>query len=133
MAEAGPLSHDDLALLEATLLPALERHHLRLLAHSLRSLQEIAGRRDGALPSQPERERWVNNHAAVAGDPGFRQAFLTELDRAACQLDALAGALGRAPLSLQLDDLITWVDGLARARVTASSPQPGSPAPPSPG
>jgi hypothetical protein len=133
MAEAGPLSHDDLALLEATLLPALERHHLRLLAHSLRSLQEIAGRRDGPVPSQGERERWVDHHPVVAGDPGFRQAFLMELDRAARQLDALAGALGRSPLSLQLDDLITWVDGLARARITAPTPQPGSPEPPSPG
>ncbi|MCP9885788.1 hypothetical protein KBY97_11740 [Synechococcus sp. ATX 2A4] len=133
MAEAGPLSHDDLALLDATLLPALERHHLRLLAHSLRSLQEIVGRRDGALPSQQEREHWVDQQPVVAGDPGFRQAFLMELDRAACQLDALAAALGRSPLALQLGDLITWVDGLARARVSGSSPLPGSPAPPSPG
>jgi hypothetical protein len=31
----------ELAELEATLLPALERHHLRLLAHGLRTFQAV--------------------------------------------------------------------------------------------
>ena len=33
---------DELAELESTLLPALERHHLRLLAHGLRTFQTVA-------------------------------------------------------------------------------------------
>ena len=36
------LSEHDLQELESSLLPALERHHLRLLAHSLRCLQQAA-------------------------------------------------------------------------------------------
>ena len=36
------LSEADLSELESTLLPAFERHHLRLLAHSLRCLQQAA-------------------------------------------------------------------------------------------
>ena len=43
------LSEQDLGELESTLLPALERHHLRLLAHSLRCLQQAAEGR-GRLP-----------------------------------------------------------------------------------
>ena len=42
---AGPLSRADAEQIEATLLPNLDRHHLRLLAHCLRSFQVIANPR----------------------------------------------------------------------------------------
>jgi hypothetical protein len=41
------LDPQELNLLDSTLLPSLERHHLRLLAHGLRTLQAAAGRRQG--------------------------------------------------------------------------------------
>ena len=53
------LSQAELAELEASLLPALERHHLRLLAHSLRSLQAAAGRRSGPLPERAVLLAWA--------------------------------------------------------------------------
>ena len=45
------LSETDLQELESSLLPALERHHLRLLAHSLRCLQLAATSPEALLPN----------------------------------------------------------------------------------
>jgi hypothetical protein len=132
MAEAGPLSPAELSELEATLLPALERHHLRLLAHSLRTLQQIAGRQGGPIPAATVLEAWIAAQPAAAAEPQFQQAFLDQLLSAADQLQAIAAPLERSPLALTLSDLIAWTDVQARARL--SRPQsPASPAAPPPG
>ncbi|MEA5412809.1 hypothetical protein VB737_13635, partial [Synechococcus sp. BA-120 BA3] len=100
------LSPDELGELEATLLPTLERHHLRLLAHGLRTLQSIAGRRDGALPPEEAVAAWAAAQPVVAADADFEQAFLTQMGHVAVQLAAIATAAGREPLALDLADLI---------------------------
>jgi hypothetical protein len=84
------LSPEELAELEASLLPTLERHHLRLLAHSLRSLQAAAGRRSGGLPTRSELLAWALGQAELQADPGFCQTFLDQLQRAGSQLETIA-------------------------------------------
>ncbi len=122
MAEAGPLAPAELDRLEATLLPARERHHLRLLAHCLRTFQQIATCRRGALPQRPALEAWLAAQPAIAADPGFRRALLDQLQHAALELDRLAASLGLEPLALDLDDLITWAEAEARARLNPAAP-----------
>jgi hypothetical protein len=56
---SGPLTTEEVRQLDSTLLPALERHHLRLLAHGLRSLQAAAGRRQGPCPDPDSLRRWL--------------------------------------------------------------------------
>ena len=73
------LSPEELSELEASLLPSLERHHLRLLAHSLRSLQAAAGRRSGPLPQRAELLAWALDQPELQADPRFCQAFLDQL------------------------------------------------------
>ena len=103
----GPLSAAELAELEATLLPALERHHLRLLAHSLRSLQAIAARQPaGALPDHDAMRAWASQQPALADAPCFRAVLVEQLEAAGRQLQQLATSLGRSPLALELGDLI---------------------------
>ncbi|MCP9825679.1 hypothetical protein [Synechococcus sp. EJ6-Ellesmere] len=120
----GPLASGDLAILEATLLPSLERHHLRLLAHCLRTLQEVAGRRSGPLPARPTLLAWMERHSTLAADPDFHQVFLTQLERGALQLQELAASQGLEPLALEIDDLIVWAEAEARTRLSLSTPTP---------
>jgi hypothetical protein len=101
------LTPSELAELESTLLPALERHHLRLLAHALRTLQQIAGRQVGPAPDAATIHAWLNHRLALGDDPGFRDAFAAQLASAADQLVTVAGP-ERSPLSLELSDLIAW-------------------------
>ncbi|MCT0219241.1 hypothetical protein KQ304_09560 [Synechococcus sp. CS-1329] len=123
-AQAGPLASTDLATLEATLLPSLERHHLRLLAHCLRTLQQVAGSRWGPLPARPALVAWVAQQGGAAADPGFQQAFLTQLERGALQLQTLATSRGCDPLALDISDLIVWAEAEARARLNLANPAP---------
>ena len=103
----GPLSAAELAELEATLLPALERHHLRLLAHSLRSLQAMAAHQPaGALPGHDAMRAWASQQPALADSPCFQAVLVEQLEAAGRQLQQLATSLGRSPLALELGDLI---------------------------
>jgi hypothetical protein len=116
-APEGPLSPVELAELEATLLPALERHHLRLLAHGLRTLQAIAGRRSGPLPSAAAIADWASQQSTIAGDPDFQRNFTAQLTNIGAQLAALAADQGSEPLALELSDLCNWAVGRARQRL----------------
>ena len=125
------LSREELAELEASLLPALERHHLRLLAHSLRSLQAAAGRRSGPLPARTDLLAWALDQPELEAEPGFCQAFLDQLQRAGSQLERIAedrsGSSQTAqpaaippptgPLGLGLADLVAWAGQQADRRI----------------
>ncbi len=103
----SPLSAAELAELEATLLPTLERHHLRLLAHSLRCLQAIATHQlAGALPGHDAICAWASQQPALADTPCFQAVLVEQLEAAGGQLQQLAATLNRAPLTLELGDLI---------------------------
>ncbi len=118
----SPLSAAELAELEATLLPALERHHLRLLAHSLRSLQAIAAQQPaGALPGHDAICAWASQQPALADAPCFQAVLVEQLEAAGRQLQQLATTLNRAPLALELGDLI------AAACDHRPSPSPSKP------
>ena len=120
------LSPEELQQLEATLLPTLERHHLRLLAHGLRTLQAIAGRRSGALPPDTALAAWAAAQPVIAADAGFEEAFLTQMGHVAAQLAAIAADAGKEPLGLDLPDLVHWATGEAdrRLRHPAAPPDP---------
>jgi len=118
----GPLSPAELAELESTLLPAQERHHLRLLAHGLRTLQAIgeahgAEEGSGALPDRSAILNWAANQPPIAQDPAFIEVFSSQLESAGRQLEQLAADLGRPPLSLDLGDLIAWAHSQANQRL----------------
>ena len=120
------LSAAELAELESSLLPDLERHQLRLLAHGLRTLQQIAGRRQGPAPSHDAIEAWILAQPQIATDNGgadaaFAAAFATQLGAAARQLEGMAQAPERA-LELSLADLIAWSRHEADARVAKIEP-----------
>lgn len=128
------LQPDELNRLDATLLPTLERHHLRLLAHGLRTLQNIAGRRHGAMPDQPSIQDWARRQPAIAADAGFATAFITQLHQLSGQLNAIAAAHRCEPLSLDLEQLIDWARRNADQRLglTACDHHPNAPAAESP-
>ncbi|MEB3330983.1 MAG: hypothetical protein VKI83_00610 [Synechococcaceae cyanobacterium] len=117
----APLTTEELHTLESTLLPARERHHLRLLAHGLRTLQVIAGRRSGPLPDRVAIAAWARSQPVIADDPAFAGAFLEQLDQlgrtlqrisseTAAQGEISAGQVstGSGPLGLGLEDLVGW-------------------------
>ncbi len=126
------ISPAELTELEATLLPALERHHLRLLGHGLRTLQVIAGQPQGPPPAPEAIRRWCLEQAPIADDPAFVEAFAAQLEATGAQLTAIANEVAGGPregLSLDLSDLIAWAQRQADLRVSLQSTPPGQPQP----
>ena len=101
------LSEHDLQELESTLLPALERHHLRLLAHSLRCLQQAA-QGGNAIPAQAGLMSWAEQQPNLAVDPTFIPVLVEQLAKAAVQLEAIGLKFHKAPLALEISDLVRW-------------------------
>lgn len=104
----GPLSIAELAELEASQLTPRELHRLRLLAHGLRTLQQIAGRRAGPVPDTSTIALWAADQPAIAADLAFQAHFTAQLRQLADQLGAIAGARGMQALDLDLNDLRAW-------------------------
>lgn len=125
------LKEAELADLDSTLLPALERHHLRLLAHSLRTLQAIARGRNGPIPDTATIETWARSQPSIADDPLFLKNFVDQLLRAADQLIRIAASrdLDRQPLALQLSDLRSWALQQADRRLSTQAFTEESPGP----
>ncbi|QCH15907.1 hypothetical protein CB0101_14255 [Synechococcus sp. CB0101] len=110
------LSEQDLQELESTLLPALERHHLRLLAHSLRCLQQAA-QGSTAMPAQEGLMTWAQQQPNLAVDPTFIPVLVEQLAKAAVQLEAIGVDAGKAPLALEISDLVRWGQQQADQRI----------------
>ena len=110
------LSQQDLCELESTLLPALERHHLRLLAHSLRCLQQAAAG-SSELPASSGLMAWAQQQPNLAVDPTFIPVLVEQLGKASQQLEHIGRSLGKAPLSLDIQDLVAWGKQQADARL----------------
>jgi hypothetical protein len=113
------LSEADLHQLESSLLPALERHHLRLLAHSLRCLQQAAGSHQASLPDQGSLQAWAERQPNLAVDPSFIPVLVEQLAKAAAQLQAIGAGCGKEPLALEISDLVAWGQAQAQARIAA--------------
>jgi hypothetical protein len=111
------LSIDDLRWIESLSLAPKEDHQLRLLAHGLRTLQTIASRHQGESPSRATIESWVLGQPQIAEDPGFARAFGALLDR-------LAKNRSVTPLSLELDDLLIWIEAHRSPIPNLAEPEP---------
>lgn len=129
------LRPEDLAPLESAFLPAGERHHLRLLAHGLRTCQAIAAATEHPkrLPDRSQIEAWAALQDPLADDPAFREAFIEQLFRLMDTLEAIAVAGGQSPLDLSLHQLVAWATEQADGRLKSpgtSPPPAGSSQPP---
>jgi hypothetical protein len=115
------LSEQDLHELESTLLPALERHHLRLLAHSLRCLQQAASG-SNELPAHQGLMAWAQQQPNLAVDPSFIPVLVDQLGKAALQLQAIGTELGKPALGLEIADLVRWGQRQADQRLGDGPP-----------
>ena len=101
--------------IDSTLLPQLDRHHLRVLSHCLDSFQSMAAPGSTrAIPDENQRRCWCQQQPVVAEDAAFLDTLLLQLNSAAEQLDQLALELDKPPLALTLDDLINAAEARCR-------------------
>lgn len=103
----SPLSMEEIQLIESTGLPAIDRHHLRLLAHSLACFKLMAeGLSYGPLPKDEECLSWLSSQPAFINEKDFIIVFFKQLKSAGKQLEVLADECRISPLELTLELLI---------------------------
>ncbi len=106
--QSSPLTNEDLERIEATLLPSLDRHHLRLLAHCLACFKAMAQPSNtGPLPEERVRLKWFLQNPSLAEDPSFLRILLQQFNVAGDQLEDVAKSCDISPLELGLTDLIS--------------------------
>ena len=112
----GALNRAAVDRIEASVLPNLDRHHLRLLAHCLASFHAMQPANNlEALPNASARRAWCLSQPLIAEDPAFLELMMDQLEIAAVQLEEMASARGITVMALSLDDLIATAE--ARCKV----------------
>ena len=118
---AGPLDRQQIERIEATLLPVVDRHLLRLQAHCLVTFQQIAmPMREGPLPTRDRWQDWCDHQPQLADDAEFSEQLMMQFTVIASQLEELARKLNRTPLELELNDLINQAETSSRDRLLDS-------------
>ncbi len=103
----SPLSNEEIELIESTNLSALDKHHLRLLAHSLETLRFMAnGSIKGSFPSKENRLNWLEELNSLQDDQSFIPLLMEQLDVAAIELERIAEQSNISPLEMNLHSLI---------------------------
>ena len=103
----SPLSIEEIKLIDATGLPMVDRHHLRLLAHCLASFKTMANdASSGPLPEEQDRLEWLMSQPAFTNEIDFVIVLLEQFSLAGNQLERLAATLNISPLELTLEKLI---------------------------
>ena len=116
---AGPLDRQQIERIEATLLPVVDRHLLRLQAHCLVTFQQIAMPiREGPLPTRDRWQEWCDQQPQLADDTEFSDQLMMQFTVIASQLEELASQLQLSPLELKLNDLINNAETNSRQRLS---------------
>ena len=106
----SPLTIEEIQLIDSTALPSIERHHLRLLAHSLACFKLMAnGASNGPLPKEDVRLKWLLSQPAINDNQEFIITLLEQLSCAGNQLEILADQSRISPLELTLEELIKTI------------------------
>ena len=118
----GPLTREQIEAIDATLLPTLVRHHLRLQAHCLATFQQMASPlQQGPLPNRQRWQNWCEQQPQLVDDPDFMELLMMQFTVIATQLEDLASGLGISPLELSLEDLIRQSETDSRQRLESSN------------
>lgn len=120
-ADSSPLDRPQIERIDATLLPAVDRHLLRLQAHCLATFQQIAmPLKQGPLPTRDRWQDWCDDQPQLASDEEFREQLMMQFTVIASQLEELASQLELTPLELKLNDLINNAETNSRQRLSNS-------------
>ena len=107
----SPLSIEDIQLIDSTKLSALDKHHLRLLAHCLGSFRLMAkDDRGGDLPDRDRIENWLKEVHHLNNEDSFLMSLVEQFDFAAIQLEKIAVKMAISPLELTLEHLIVTLE-----------------------
>ena len=105
-----PLTNEIVKNIDQLNLPMMQKHHVRLLAHCLEILKEIA-KDDVSLFEEEEILReWCEKQSQIFNDENFNQLFYEQMYSAAKKLNNFSQKIDKNFKELDLEDLVTLVE-----------------------
>ena len=105
----SPLSDEIVKNIDQLNLPIIKKHHVRLLAHCLEVLKEIAKDDITLFEEDKLLREWCERQAEKFNDKNFNQLFYEQMSSAAKKLNYFSQSIEKKFKELNLEDLITLV------------------------
>ena len=99
--------------IECSSLSNLDKHHVRLVAYCISSFRQMISaetKMTEEIPSIDIQRRWCLQHPVLSEDANFVDQLLEQFKVVSVYIEEIANSLGKAPLSLNLEDLITFTE-----------------------
>ena len=105
----SPLSDEIAKNIDQLNLPIIKKHHVRLLAHCLEVLKEIAKDDINLFEEDKLLREWCERQSEKFNDKNFNQLFYEQMSSAAKKLNSFSQSIEKNFKELDLEDLIILV------------------------
>ena len=103
----SPVKKEVVDQIERLDISTLQKLHLKLLSHCLEVFKDISLKADKEFPNEILLKRWCENEAKKLKDESFSVLLFEQMNSAGVKLKNYAKKIGKDPLDINLDDLIT--------------------------
>ena len=107
---SSPISDEIVKNIDQLNLSILQKHHIRLLAHCLEILKEIAKDDITLFEEDNLLREWCEKQSQKFNDKNFNQLFYEQMSSAAKKLNSFSQSIEKKFKELDLEDLITLVE-----------------------
>ena len=107
---SSPLSNEMAQNIDNLNLPIIQKHHIRILAHCLEVLKEIANDDISFFEEEDLLREWCGRQSQEFQDERFNQIFYEQMSSAAKKLNAFSRHIKKNFKELDLKDLIFLVE-----------------------
>ena len=106
----SPISDEVIKNIEQLNLSIIQKHHIRLLAHCLEILKEIAKEDITIFEEDKLLREWCEKQSMKFNDKKFNQLFYEQMSSAAKKLNSFSQSIEKKFNELDLEDLIALVE-----------------------
>ena len=107
---SSPISDEVIKNIEQLNLSIIQKHHIRLLAHCLEILKEIAKEDITIFEEDKLLREWCEKQSMKFNDKKFNQLFYEQMSSAAKKLNSFSQSIEKKFNELDLEDLIALVE-----------------------
>ena len=107
---SSPLSDEIVKTIDQLNLPIIQKHHIRLLAHCLEILKEIAKDDIPLFKEDALLRTWCEKQSEKFNDKNFNKLFYEQMSFAAKKLNFFSKSIKKNFKELDIEDLITLVE-----------------------
>ena len=107
---SSPISDEIVKNIDQLNLSIIQKHHIRLLAHCLEVLKEIAQDDITLFEEDKLLREWCDRQSEKFNDENFNQLFYEQMSSAAKKLNSFSQTVEKKFKELDLEDLVTLVE-----------------------